>query len=82
MPDSSILVTGARAPVALHLTRLLYGAGHRVILADTPARPIAAASVACARYCRLPRPRFEPAAYAEAVEALVRAEGIGLVIPT
>ncbi|TIW34763.1 MAG: hypothetical protein E5V62_14515 [Mesorhizobium sp.] len=82
MPDSSILVTGARAPVALHLTRLLYGAGHRVILADTPARPIAAASVACARYYRLPRPRFEPAAYAEAVEALVRAEGIGLVIPT
>ena len=80
--DGSILITGARAPVALHLARLLHGAGHRVILADTPARPIAAASKACACYHRLPAPRFEPRAYAEAVEELIRAEGIGLVIPT
>ncbi|CAN7765422.1 hypothetical protein [Mesorhizobium sp. LjNodule214] len=82
VPDNTILVTGARAPVALHLARLLHGAGRRVILADTPAHPIAAASTACARYRCLPPPRFEPAAYAEAVEALVRAEGVELVIPT
>jgi ATP-grasp domain-containing protein len=81
-PDNTILVTGARAPVALHLARLFHGAGRQVILADTPARPIAAASAASARYHRLPPPRFEPAAYAEAVEALVRAEGVSLVIPT
>ncbi|MDX8505411.1 ATP-grasp domain-containing protein [Mesorhizobium captivum] len=80
--DKTVLITGARAPVALHLARLLDGAGCRVILADTPARPIAAASKACARYHRLPPPRFEPEAYAEAVETLVRAEGIELVIPT
>ncbi|TPJ55035.1 hypothetical protein [Mesorhizobium sp. B2-7-1] len=79
---TSILITGARAPVALHLARLLDGVGHRVVLADTPARPIAAASRACARYYRLPPPRFEPRAYADTVEALIRAEGIGLVIPT
>ncbi|RAZ80030.1 hypothetical protein [Mesorhizobium atlanticum] len=78
----SILITGARAPVALHLARLVHGAGRRVILADTPARPIAAASKACARYHRLPPPRFEPRAYADAVEALIRAEGVELVIPT
>ena len=80
--DRTILITGARAPVALHLARLLHGAGHRVVLADTPARPIAAASKACARYYRLPPPRFEPRAYADAAETLIRAEGIGLVIPT
>ncbi|TPI41749.1 hypothetical protein FJW07_04345 [Mesorhizobium sp. B3-1-9] len=80
--DRSILITGARAPVALHLARLLHGAGKRVILADTPARLIAAASKACARYCRLPPPRFEPQAYADAVEALVRAEGVEMVVPT
>ncbi|RWL97855.1 MAG: hypothetical protein EOR68_16235 [Mesorhizobium sp.] len=80
--DGTILITGARAPVALHLARLVHGAGRRVILADTPARPIAAASKACARYHRLPPPRFEPQAYAEAVEALTRAEGVKLVIPT
>ncbi|TGT68606.1 hypothetical protein EN802_27320 [bacterium M00.F.Ca.ET.159.01.1.1] len=80
--DGTILITGARAPVALHLARLLHGAGHRVILADTPARPIAAASKAAARYHRLPPPRFEPQAYAEAVQTLIRAESISLVIPT
>ncbi|MDX8517230.1 ATP-grasp domain-containing protein [Mesorhizobium dulcispinae] len=81
-PGQTVLITGARAPVALHLARLLDGAGRRVILADTPAWPIAAASKACARYHRLPPPRFEPQAYAEAVEALIRSEGIELVIPT
>lgn len=80
--DKTVLVAGARAPVALHLARLLHGAGRRVILADTPARPIAAGSKACARYHRLPPPRFEPQAYAEAVEALVRSESVELVIPT
>ncbi|WP_195175374.1 hypothetical protein [Mesorhizobium sp. INR15] len=82
MHNSSVLVTGARAPVALHLARLLHGAGCRVILADTPANPIAASSVACASYHRLPPPRFAPEAYAQAVEELVRGQGVDLVIPT
>lgn len=82
MQISTVLITGARAPVALHLARLLNSAGHRVILADSPARPIAAASTACALYRRLPPPRLAPDAYAEAVEALVRIEGVELVIPT
>jgi NADP-dependent 3-hydroxy acid dehydrogenase YdfG len=55
--DGTILITGARAPVALHSAHLLHGAGRKVMLADTPARPIAAASQACARYHRLPPPR-------------------------
>jgi len=79
---STVLVTGARAPVALHLARLLHGAGRRVILADSPARPIAAASTACAAYHRLPPPRFAADAYAEAVATLIRTEGVELVIPT
>ncbi|MEP6567915.1 MAG: hypothetical protein ABJB10_22490, partial [Mesorhizobium sp.] len=39
-------------------------------------------STACALYRRLPPPRFAPDAYADAVEALVRTEGVELVIPT
>ncbi len=78
----NILVTGARAPVALHLARLLHGAGHRVVLADTPAVAISAASTACYRYVALPPPRFRPADYADAVEALMAQEAIDLVIPT
>lgn len=84
MPDISrtVLITGARAPAALHLARLFYGAGHRVILADTPARPISAASAACAAYRRLPSPRFAPDAHARAVTDLLREENVDCVIPT
>lgn len=78
----TVLITGARAPVALHLARLFHGAGWRVALADTPARPLAAASRCVATYYRLPPPRFAPQAYGDAVEALVQREQPALVIPT
>lgn len=81
-PSQTVLITGARAPVALHLARLFHRAGWRVVLADTPASPLSAASRACARYIRLPPPRFEPQAYGDAVEALVKRDDISLVLPT
>lgn len=52
------------------------------MLADTPAHPIAAASRACAAYRRLPPPRYAPAAYAHAVQKVVREEQVDLVVPT
>ncbi len=82
VPRQSILITGARAPVALHLGRLFHGAGWRVLLADTPAVPLSAASSACDAYVRLPPPRFEPQRYGDAVEALVKRENVTLVVPT
>lgn len=78
----TVLVTGARAPVALHLARLFDGAGWRVVLADTPAAPISAASRACSAYHRLPPPRFEPQRYADAVEDVLAREAVCLVLPT
>lgn len=81
-PVPSVLITGARAPVALHLARLFHGAGWRVVLADTPAAPLSAASRACAAYVRLPPPRFAFEAYGDAVDALVARENISLVLPT
>ncbi|WHO75664.1 ATP-grasp domain-containing protein [Rhizobium sp. BT03] len=82
VPHQSVLITGARAPVALHLGRLFHGAGWRVLLADTPAVPIAAASSACDTYFCLPPPRFEPQRYGDVVEALVKRENVTLVVPT
>jgi len=81
-PTKSVLITGARAPVALHLARLFHGAGWRVVLADTPASPLSAASRACALYVSLPPTRFEPQGYGDAVEDLVKRQGISLVLPT
>lgn len=78
----TVLVTGARAPVALHLARLFDTAGWRVVLADVPARPLARSSRACAAYGRFPSPRFQPDAFADAIETLVERQEPSLVIPT
>jgi hypothetical protein len=77
-----ILITGARAPVAMHLCRHLSAAGHQVWLADTPAFPISRATGFKAGYIRLPAPRGNIAAYGEAVAGAVAQYGIDLIIPT
>jgi hypothetical protein len=79
---STILVTGARAPVALHLARLLHGAGHRVLLADSQPRPLASYSAMHHGFHLLPPPRSQPAAFGAEMRRLVRAEAVDLVIPT
>ena len=79
---TNLLVTGARAPVALHLARLFTTAGHRVWLADTHRVPLARATRFAEGYVRLPSPQHNVAAYGRAVEVAVAAHGIDLVIPT
>jgi predicted ATP-grasp superfamily ATP-dependent carboligase len=79
---SNLLVTGARAPVALHLARLFTVAGHRVWLADTHRFPLSRATRFCEGYLRLPSPHDGVAAYSRAVEAAVAAHRIDLVVPT
>jgi len=81
LPET-LLVTGARAPVALHLTRLLAGAGHRVLLADSLRWPLAGFSAQKAGYTRIPPLRFQRAAAGHALADLVRREGVGLILPT
>lgn len=78
----TILITGARAPVALHLARLLCAAGERVLLADSLKRPLAAASRCHAGYHRLPPPRFAPGPFTDALVELIAREGITDVLPT
>ncbi len=79
---ATVLITGARAPVALHLARLFHHAGHAVVLADSMRHPVAAATRMKQAYRRLPAPRRNFAAYAEAVGGVVAADGIDLVVPT
>lgn len=77
-----VLITGARAPVALHLSRLFRAAGHQVVLADSHHWPLAKATRPKSAYIRLPAPRGNVAAYASAVADAVDAHGCDLVIPT
>ncbi|QQA42096.1 ATP-grasp domain-containing protein [Pelagovum pacificum] len=79
---ATVLITGARAPVALHLARLLATAGCRVILADSLRFPLSGSSALVARYVRLPAPRDDPDLFAVALAELLTSERIDLVIPT
>jgi hypothetical protein len=78
----TIVVTGARAPAALHLARVFHGAGHRVILADTFRYPMSLKTRMKDGYVRLPPPRQSFSDYAAAIAALVAREAPDLVVPT
>ena len=77
-----IIVTGARAPVALHWARLLSAAGHRVVLADSLSLPIARFTRLKQAYIRLPPPSGNLQAYGDAWRHLLAAEKPDLVLPT
>lgn len=81
MTARTYFITGARAPVALHLARLLHGAGHKVHLGDTLASPLAAASRMHHGYHRLPSFRSNRASAAALAERLATVQ-VDLVIPT
>lgn len=77
-----VLVTGTRAPVALHLVRLMAGAGHHVLMADSLPCPMAEASRMHQGFHLLPSPRFQPEGFGAALGALIRREEVALVLPT
>lgn len=78
----TVLVTGARAPAALHLARIFHSAGHRVILADTFRYPMSRATRMKDAYAQLPSPRQSFSDYCAAVAALVAREAPDLIVPT
>lgn len=82
MAIRSYLITGARAPVALHLTRLLAKSGHRVHLADSLRHPLAAASRLHHGYHVIPSLRDNPAAAKNVLYNLIRRLQIDYVVPT
>ena len=77
-----ILITGARAPVALHLCRLLSGPDCTVFLADTYRSPLGAASAKHSGYTQLPPPRYDLDGYRDGLAKAVETHQIDLIIPT
>ena len=77
-----ILITGARAPVAFHLARLLLDAGHAVTLVDHLKYPLAAASRQNIPYFQIPACSETPEAAGDALLEIIEQLDIGLVIPT
>ena len=79
---SSILLTGARAPVTLELCRAFAQQGHRVYLADMNLLPIARWSRFVEQYLRIPAPVQEFSAFTQTLKDLVKSYQIEHLIPT
>jgi hypothetical protein len=79
----SLLITGARAPVALDFARSAVAAGHAVWLADS-VTPFAVkwSALGSSRVIRLPAARFAFAAYRDALSVWLRAHPDGMIVPT
>ena len=75
-----ILITGARAPVALELTRRFSSAGHEVHLTDSVRFPLAGFSRWAKAYHRLPPARQQTENFQSDLRAL--RESFDLLIPT
>lgn len=79
---STILITGARAPVAVDLARAFAAAGHEVHLADSITGWAARLSHAVAETHRLPAPRTDFPGFATGLRALVDRLDPIAIIPT
>ena len=75
------LLTGARAPVALDLSRCLHQAGHEVHVADVFINHMIGRSKAIAGFHTYAPPRSKPMAFQADVRDLVSDLGIEMIIP-
>ncbi|EGU52711.1 hypothetical protein VINI7043_23742 [Vibrio nigripulchritudo ATCC 27043] len=77
-----VLVTGARAPVAVDWARALMRQGHQVFMTDCSRFPLARFLKGTQGYLRTPPPRQAFSDYKEAVLQIIDAHNIDMVIPT
>jgi hypothetical protein len=71
MPDSTYLITGARAPAALQMARILGRSGHEVVLADSMARSTSYKSKWVKSHVVLPSPARQFSAFVMAARRAV-----------
>jgi len=78
----NILVTGARAPIAADLARVLAAGGHRVFTSDSLHSPVGRFAPGAAGYLRLPAPAANFPAFDAALVDACEVHAIDLVVPT
>lgn len=79
---ATVLVTGARAPAALHAARLFHLAGARVIAADSNACPLTRADRRHYETRRFPAPASDPGGFTAWVRETCVEERVDLIFPT
>ena len=77
-----ILITGARAPVSIDLSRRFHAAGHKVFLCDSVRFPIGRFTNQQQASYRVPSPRHDTAGFISEVNRIIDKNQIDLVIPT
>lgn len=75
------MLTGGRAPVTLHLARLLSKAGHRVLVAESHSIHLCKRSKAVAKTFFVPAPRFEPEKFIQSIETIIMTEHVDHLVP-
>lgn len=80
-PTRTVVLTGARAPVALDLARRFAESGWGVIVADSEPH-LTARSRAVRRAYRVPSARFRPVEFARAIAGIARRHRADLIVPT
>lgn len=76
------MVTGARAPVALHLCRLLQSQGLQVYAADSCPYAVTKVSNAVKKFLQVPSPKFETSLFVRTMTKIIEDYHIDLIIPT
>lgn len=79
---ATLLLTGGRAPATLDLARLLFAAGHTVLVAESLPRHLCQASRAVARCFDVPAPNTDHAGFIDALGSIARVMAVDLLIPT
>ncbi len=77
-----VLITGARAPIALDLARIFHRAQHRVYMADSTRYPLSKKSNCIAEYITLPSPRLQPTQFVNSLKQALKEFQIDMLIPT
>ncbi|MDJ1483709.1 ATP-grasp domain-containing protein [Cytophagaceae bacterium YF14B1] len=78
----TILITGARAPIAMELARSFHSQGHTVIMADSLILPVSRWSNTVSNYFKLPSPRFAPQEFADTLQQIITTHQVTHLIPT
>lgn len=81
-PIETILITGARAPIALELARSFYNHGHKVIMADSQHLTIARWSNSVAKYFVISSPRHNTNLFIKDIQRIIQNEHVTHFIPT
>lgn len=77
-----VLVTGARAPVTLHLCRILKESGHEVYAADSVPYALTKSSASIQEYFLYPSPKFRTEDFVVELVEFIQVNKIDLLIPT